>query len=83
MIVSSLDPTYALVVTDVSIKNNVATSIAHIHVHDKPVIKTVYHAVNVTTMEAELFAIRCGINQATSIPGISKIVVITDLLHAT
>ena len=32
-------------------------------------------------MEAELFAIKCGINQATSIPSISKIVVITDLLH--
>jgi len=82
MIVSSSDPSYALVVTNASIKNNIATSIAHIHIHNKPVIKTLYYTVNITTTEAELFTIRCGINQATSIPGISKIVVITDLLHA-
>jgi len=82
-IASSSDPSYALVVTDTSIKNNVATSIAHIHVYNKPVIKTLHHAVNVITTEAELFTIRCGINQATSIPGISKIVVIIGLLHAT
>ena len=40
-IVSSLDPSYALVVTDTSIKNNVATSIIYIHVCDELVIKTV------------------------------------------
>ena len=60
------DLSYALVVSDASIKNNVAISISHVHVHDKPVIKTViktiHHMVNVTTTEAELFAIRCSIN---------------------
>jgi len=71
------------VVTDTSIKNNVATSIAYIHVCDKPVIKTIHHAVNVLTTEAELFAIRCGINQATNIPDILKIVIITDSLHTS
>ena len=65
---------------DTSIKNNVANSIAYIHVHNKPVIKTIHHAINVTTTEAKLFAIRYGINQTT---GISRIVVITDSLHAT
>jgi len=80
-IVFSLDSSYTLVVTDASIKNNVITSIAHIHVCDKPIIKTLHNTVNVMTIKAELFAIRCGINQATSILGISKIVVITDLLH--
>jgi len=65
---------------DTSIKNNVANSIAYIHVHNKPVIKTIHHAINVTTTEAKLFAIRYGINQTTGIP---RIVVITDLLHAT
>jgi len=39
--------------------------------------------VNITITEAVLFAIRCGINQATDIPGISRIFVITDLLHTT
>ena len=83
MIVSSLDPSYTLVVTDTSVKNNITTSIAHIHVHNKPVIKILHHTVNIITTEAELFAIRCGINQAISISGISKIIVITDSLHAT
>jgi len=83
MIVSSSDPSCALVVTDASIKINVTTSITYIHVCNKPIIKTLHHTVNVTTTEAELFTIRCGINQATSISGISKIVVITDLLYAT
>jgi len=82
MIVFSSDPSYALVITDTSIKNNVATSITYKDVCHKPVIKTLYHIVNVTTTEAELFAIRCDINQTTSISSISKIVVITDSLHA-
>jgi len=56
------DPSYALVVSDTSIKNNVATFISHIYVHDKPVIKIIHYAVNVTTIEAKLFTIRCGIN---------------------
>jgi len=62
LIISLSDSSYALVVTDTSIKNNVTTSITHIHVYDKPVIKTLHHAVNVMTTEAELFAIRYGIN---------------------
>ena len=82
MIISSSDFSYTLVVTDTSIKNYIATSIVHIHICNKPVIKNLHHAVNVTITEAENFAIRYAINQATSIPGISKIVVITDLLHA-
>jgi len=79
----SSDSSYALVISDASIKNNIATSIAYIHVHNKPIIKNIYHIINVTSMEAELFAIRCGISQATTISGISKIIVNTDSIHAT
>jgi len=82
VIVFSSDLSCALIVTNTSIKNNIATSIAYIHVHDKLIIKTVHHTVNIMITETELFAIRCGINQATSIPDITKIVVITDSLHA-
>jgi len=64
IIVSSENLLHTLVITDVSIKNNVATSIAHIYIHNRPVVKTLHHAINVNSMEAELFAIRCGINQA-------------------
>ena len=71
-----------IVISDVGIKNQAATTIAHIYVHDNPVIKSLHHAVNVTFTEAELFAIRYGINQATQLANINCIVVIIDLLHA-
>jgi len=74
--------TNALVITDASVKNSVATSISHIHVHNKPVVKTLYHAINVTSTEAEFFVLHYSINQATSSHEISKIIVITDLFHA-
>ena len=48
-----------------SIKNQVAISITHIYVYDNPVIKTLYHMINITSTEAELLAIRYSINQAT------------------
>ena len=77
------NPSHALVITDASVKNNIATSIAHIHIYNKPITKTLHHIVNITSSEAELFAIRCSINQATSIAGISKIIVVTNLIHTT
>jgi len=64
-----------------SIKNNVATFIVHIHVHNKPITKTLHHALNIMSTETELFAIRCGINQATNLNNISKIIIVTDLIH--
>jgi len=78
---SFLDLTIALVVSDASIRNQIATSISHIHIHNRPIIKMLHHAVNITFMKAELFTIRCGINQATNLIGINKIIVITDFIH--
>ena len=49
---------------------------------DKPLMKIIHHAIHVTSTEVELFAIRCSINQSLSINNISKIVVITDSIHA-
>jgi len=71
----------ALVITDMSVKNNVALSIAHIHVFNKPVVKTLHHAVNITAQEAEFFTIRCGINHAVLSHDTSRIIVITDSIH--
>jgi len=79
---SSNNPSHALVITDASIKNNIAISILHIHIHNKPITKILYHAVNVTSTEAKLFTIRYSINQATNSSGISKIIVVTDSIHA-
>ena len=79
--VSSL-PHTALMVTDASTKNDIVTSISHIHLTNSPLTKTVHHALFVTSTEAELFTIRCGINQACSKDNASKIIVITDSIHA-
>ena len=77
-----MSPSVALVVLDASIKNNIATSILHIHMVNKPLTRTIYQAVNVRSTKAELLAIRCGINQATHVDNISRIIVITDSIHA-
>ena len=55
-------PHTALMITDASIKNNIATSISHIHIANRPLTKTVHHVSFMTSTEAELFTIRCGIN---------------------
>jgi len=77
----SFNPSSSIVVSDASIKNHVAISIVYIHSHNKPVIKTIHSVVNVTTTEAELFAIWCGINQAAGTTNINHIIIITDSLH--
>ena len=58
-----------------------AISIAYIHIHNKPIVKTLHHVINVNSIEAELFAIRCRINQAITSSRISKIIIITDSNH--
>ena len=68
---ASLDSKTAVIVSDASIKNQVATSIAYIHFYDRPVIKTIHYAINFTLIEVELFTIRYGINQATHISNIN------------
>jgi len=72
----------ALVVTNASIKNNIAILVAHVHQANFPLIKTVHHVVSITSSKAELFAVRCGINQACNKDNISKIIVITDSIHS-
>ena len=57
-----LDPNSIIVVSDASIRNNIAISISHIHSHFNKVKKIIHYTVNITSTEAELFAIRCGIN---------------------
>jgi len=81
VIKSSSSPTTAIVVTDASIKNNVATSISHMHTHNRPIAKIVHHAVHITSTEAELFTIRCSINQASNRDNISKIIIVTNSIH--
>ena len=77
------NPSHALITTDASIKNNITTSISHIHIRNKSLTKTLHHVVNVTSTKAELFTIRCSINQATNSTSISKIIIVTDSIHTT
>jgi len=73
---------YALIIIDASVKNNITTSISHVYIHNKLITKTIYCAVNIMSTKAKLFAIRCGINQATNSTSISKIIIITNSIHA-
>jgi len=77
----SLSPSTAIVITDASIKNDIAISISYTYIPNSPLIKTLYHVVFITSIEAELFAIRCGINQASIKKDIFKIIIITDFIH--
>ena len=71
----------AIIISDASIKNNIATSISHVYIANQPLIKMLHYAVLVTITETELFVIRCGINQACSKDNISKIIVVTNSIY--
>ena len=47
-----------------------------------PLTKTIYYTVYVTSTEAELFAIRCGINQSICLDNVSKIIIVTNSIYA-
>ena len=71
----------AIIVMNAGIKNDIATSILHMYLANHPLTKTVHHAAFVTSTEAKLFAIRCGINQACIKENMSKIIIITNSIH--
>ena len=52
----------AIIISNVSIKNQVVISIAYIYVYNKYVIKILYYTINATSTGAELSAIKCGLN---------------------
>jgi len=55
--------------------------IAHICCSHNIVTKTIHHVINITMTKAELFAIRCRINQVIYIANMLYIIVITDAIH--
>ena len=66
------------IISDTSVKNSITTSITHIQREQTLITKATYHAMNISSTEAELFAIRCGISQAIYI----TIIVVTDAIPA-
>ena len=43
-------------------------------------MKSDYYVMNISFTEAEIFAIRCGISQATQIQDVIRIVIVTDII---
>ena len=70
----SLEPNTVVVISDANTKNNVAISIVHIHFFNKSLKKMLHYAIDITSMEIELFAIRYRINQAIQISDSSCII---------
>jgi len=75
---SLLDPKTIVVISDISVKNSVTTSISHVHYGSIIQAKTIHYAINVTSTEAELFAVRCSINQ---VHDVIHIIIITNAIH--
>jgi len=59
-----------LVISDASIKNNVATSISHVCNSQNIITKTIHHAMKITSTKTELFSTRCEINLAVQVPNV-------------
>jgi len=78
---SSSSSSTTIIVSNTSIKNNVAISILYMHIYNKLLTKTIHYAVHVTSTEAELFVIRCSINQATNFDNMSKIIIVTNSIY--
>ena len=87
---ASLDPKSVIVISNGSIKKNVATSISYAYCYPNEIKKTIHHTVNIISIKAELFAIRCEINQAIyisvnqtiHIPDAFHIIIITSAIHS-
>jgi len=79
---SLINQNMVLIISDTSIKNNVATSISHFYRGQEIITKSVHHTMNIISTEAELFAIRCGINCAIHLQNVECIIVITDATPA-
>jgi len=77
-----LDPKTVIVISDASIKNNVATSMSHVCFDHNIPAKAIHHAINITSTKVELFTIRCSINQAVQVVNTTYIIIITNAIHS-
>ena len=79
---SCLDSKTVLVISDASIKNDVATSILHVYFGGNTIAKTIHHTIKVTSTEGYLQSDRCGINQAVQVTEATHIIVVMDTIHS-
>ena len=72
----------AIIVTNASVKsNNITTSVTHIYSCNNSSRKTIYYTINIMSIEAKLFVLKYGINQALQIPKVSCIIVIKNSIY--
>jgi len=71
-----------VIVTDASIRNNVAISITYVHFFSNSIKKMFNYAINIIITKAKLFTIRYRISQAIQVYKTSYIIVISDAIHA-
>ena len=69
-------------IADMSIINNVATSISYIQREQDIIFKIVHHTTNINSIKAKLFVIRYRINYTMQLQDISHIIVVTDIIPA-
>jgi len=79
---SLVDQDIILIITNTSVKNTIAILISYICKGQVIITKFVHYAINITSMEAKLFVIRCRINQVVQLQDIAHIIVITDAILA-
>ena len=72
-----------LIISDTSIKNNVATLVSYIYRDQEIIAKSVQDIMNITSIEAKLFTIRYGINHAIHLQDITCIIIITNTIPDT
>ena len=68
------------IISDISVKNNIATSISHIWREHDIIMKTIHYTIKILFTETKLFTIRCGISQVTQIQGITQIIIVINVI---
>jgi len=66
------NPNTVIIISDVSIRNNVTISITYVHSFSNLIRKTLHYAINTTITEAKLFAIRCKITSGVKLAKLFK-----------
>ena len=71
-----------LIIINASVKNNIVTSVSHIYRRQKVIYKSIHHAINITVIKAELFAIKYRINYVVQLQDVACIIIVTDIILA-
>ena len=68
------------IISSISVKNNIATSVLYIKREHSIIVKTDYYLINILFTEAKLFTMRCDISQVSKIQDVIHIIIITNVI---